>query len=374
MKAITDIKKLDANQIQITLASGDADLPYVLSDYHLMMVPKDFKDWAKPIGTGAFTFEAFDPGVRAAFKRNPNYWKQGRGHADAVEITVINDTNARMNALVTGQVDVIHRVDPKTIALLKKAPNLEVVRAAGGWHTILSMFTDTPPFDNNDIRWALKYAIDREKVLQVLFAGYGTVGNDNPIPKGDPYYNSELPQTKYDPDKVKFHLNKAGVSNPQIVLSASDAAFNGAVDMATLYQATAAKAGLNIVVKREPADGFWDNVWLKAPFVTSYWGGRPAATQMLGVAYQKDAPWNDTHWKRDDFEKLLSDARAELDEGKRKGYIWEMQKMLHEQGGCLIPAFRDWLDAHSNKVGGHTPHNGFDLDNGRIAEKAWLKA
>lgn len=374
MKAITDIKKLDANQIQITLASGDADLPYVLSDYHLMMVPKDFKDWAKPVGTGAYTFEAFDPGVRAAFKRNASYWKQGRGHVDAVEITVINDTNARMNALVTGQVDVIHRVDPKTIALLKKAPNLEVVRAPGGWHCILSMFTDTAPFDNNDIRLALKYGIDREKVLQVLFAGYGTVGNDSPIPRGDPYFNSELPQTKYDPDKAKFHLDKSGISNPHIVLSASDAAFGGAVDMATLYQATAAKAGINIIVKREPADGFWDNVWLKAPFVTSYWGGRPAATQMLGVAYKSDAPWNDTHWKQEGFDKLLADARAELDEGKRKGYIWEMQKQLHENGGALIPAFRDWLDAHSNKVGGHTPHNGFDLDNGRIAEKAWLKA
>jgi len=374
MKEITDIKKIDANQIQITLASGDADLPYVLSDYHLLMVPKDFKDWAKPVGTGAFTFEAFDPGVRAAFKRNANYWKQGRGHADAVEITVINDTNARMNALVTGQVDVIHRVDPKTIALLKKAPNLEVVRAPGGWHSILSMFTDTAPFNNPDIRLALKYAIDREKVLQVLFAGYGTVGNDSPIPRGDPYFNSELPQTKYDPDKAKFHFAKAGLDNPSIVLSASDAAFGGAVDMATLYQATAAKAGISITVKREPADGFWDNVWLKAPFVTSYWGGRPAATQMLAIAYKSDAPWNDTHWKKEGFDKLLADAQAELDEGKRKGYIWEMQKQLHEEGGALIPAFRDWLDAHSSKVGGHTPHNGFDLDNGRIAEKAWLKA
>ena len=95
---------------------------------------------------------------------------------------------------------------------------------------------------------------------------------------------------------------------------------------------------------------------------------------MLGVAYKSDAPWNDTHWKQPGFDKLLADARAELDEGKRKGYIWEMQKQLHEEGGALIPAFRDWLDAHSNKVGGHTPHNGFDLDNGRIAEKAWLKA
>jgi len=373
MKSITDIKKIDANQIQITLSSGDADLPYVMSDYHLLIVPNGFKDWAKPIGTGAFMLEAWDPGVRAVVKHNPNFWMQGRGNLDAVETTVINDTNARMNALVTGQVDVIHRVDKKTIGLLKKAPNLEIVQAPGGWHTILSMFTDTPPFDNADVRLALKYGIDREKVLQALFAGYGSVGNDHPIPRGDPFYNSELPQTKYDPDKAAFHMKKAAGTAP-IVLSASDAAFGGAVDMATLFQATAAKAGVNIVVKKEPADGFWNNVWLKAPFVTSYWAGRPAATQMLGVAYKGGADWNDTHWNRPEFDKLLADARAELDESKRKAYIWEMQKELHENGGALIPVFSDWVDAHSNKVGGHTPHNGFDMDNGLVAEKAWLKA
>ena len=153
-----------------------------------------------------------------------------------------------------------------------------------------------------------------------------------------------------------------------------DAAFGGAVDMATLAQASAGKAGIKTDVKKEPADGFWDNVWLKAPFMTGYWGGRPAATQMLGVAYKSDAPWNETHWKNEKFDKLLADARAEIDVGKRKDYIWAMQAMLHDEGGCLIPAFRDWIDAHNKKVGGHTPHSGFDIDNGRLGEKAWLKA
>ena len=67
-------------------------------------------------------------------------------------------------------------------------------------------------------------------------------------------------------------------------------------------------------------------------------------------------------------------TRQETDHDKRKEYIWTMQEMLHESLGPLIPVFRDWIDAHSSKVGGHTPHAGFDFDNGRIAEKAWLEA
>ncbi len=374
MKAITDIKKLDTHQIQITLDSADADLPYVLSDYHLLMVPDGYKDFAHPIGTGAFTLDKFDPGVSCSLKRNANYWKPDRGHVDMVEITVINDASARLNALLSGQVDAIHRVDPKTVSMLKKNPKIVVVQAPGGWHAIMPMMIDRVPYSNPDIRQALKLAIDRPAVLRTMFSGYGTLGNDQPIPKGDPFYNPHIPQTVYDPDKAKFHFKKAGMPDAKIVLQASDAAFGGAVDMAILYQANAAKAGIKIDVKKESADGFWDNVWLKGSFTTSYWGGRPAATQMFGVAYKSDAPWNDTHWREPGFDKLLLEARAELNEAKRREYIWEMQTMLHDQGGALIPVFRDWLDAHSIKVGGFTPHSGFDLDNGRICEKAWLKS
>jgi peptide/nickel transport system substrate-binding protein len=374
MKEVSDVKKLDKYQIQVSLTAPDADFPYVLTDYHLMMVPDGFKDWAKPVGTGAFVVDKFDPGVRIVLKKRADYWKEGRGNLDGAEVTVINDGSARLNALISGQMDIINRVDHKAVALLAKAPKIEVVRAPGGWHTVMAMEMDKAPYTNPDIRLALKYATDREQILKALFSGYGTLGNDHPIPRTDPFFNTELPQRKYDPDKAAFHFKKAGVADPKIVLQASDAAFNGAVDMATLLQASAAKSGIKVDVKKEPADGFWDNVWLKGDFVESYWGGRAAATQMLAVAFGRSAPWNESHWKNEKFDKLLDDARAETDEAKRKTYIWEMQAMLHEDGGALIPAFRDWLDAHNDKVGGHTPHGGFDMDNGLILDKAWLKS
>ncbi len=374
MKAVADVKKLDKNQIEVTLASGNADFPTVLTDYHLMMVPNGFTDWAKPVGTGAFTVDRFDPGVRIALKKAGPYWKADRGLLDAVEYNVINDTSARMNALISGQVDAINRADPKTVSRIAKSPTLEIVRAAGGWYPVMAMQDDRDPYTNLDLRKAMKYAVDREQMIKTLFSGYGTLGNDNPIPKSDPYFNSQLEQLKYDPDKAKFYFKKAGLADAKIVLQTSDAAFNGAVDMATLLQATAGKAGITVDVKKEPADGYFDNVWLKGAFVASYWGGRPAATQMLDIAYQSKAPWNESHWNSPKFDKLLTDAQGEVDEAKRKSYIWDMQAMLTDESGTLIPCFRDWLDAKNKKVGGHTPHSGFDMDNGRIAEKAFLKA
>ncbi len=373
VRPITDVKKLDKHQIQISIASPDADLPYALTDYHILMVPDGFKDWSKPVGTGAFTLDKFDPGVRISVEKTRDCWKEGRGHCGVIEVTVINDPSARLNALISGQMDAINRVHHKAVALAAKTPRIRIVRAAGGWHSVMAMEVDKPPYDNADIRMALKLGTDRGRILKSLFGGNGNLGNDHPIPRIDPYFNRELPQRPYDPDRAAFLFKRAGVADAKILLQVSDAAFSGAVDEGALLQASSAKANIKVDLKKDGSGGFWHNVWLKHPFVLSYWGGRAAATQMLSVAYSANAPWNETRWNNDKFQKLLADARSEIDEDKRRPYIWEMQAMLNEEGGAIIPVFRDWLDAHNNRVGGHTPHSGFDMDNGMIMEKAWIK-
>ena len=373
MKAVTDIRKLDDYTIEIILAGGDADFSTVLTDYHIVMVPNGFADWSKPVGTGAFTVETFEPGSRIVLKNAGDYWKKDRGLLDAVEVNVINDTSARMTALISGQVDAINRADPKTVSRIEKSPVLEIVRASGGWFPIMAMQIDRDPYTNVDLRQALKYAVDRELMIKTLFSGYGSLGNDHPIPRSDPFFNGELDQVAYDPDKARYHFRRAGLTNPQILLQTSDAAFNGASDMASLFQAIAGRFGIPITVKKEAADGYFDTIWLKRPFVASYWAGRPAATQMLSVAYRSGAPWNETHWSDPTFDALLASAQAEIDENKRGAYIHDMQAILRDRGGSIIPCFRDWLDAHHRRVGGHTPHSGFDMNNGRIAEKAFLK-
>ncbi|HLW93725.1 MAG TPA: ABC transporter substrate-binding protein [Roseiarcus sp.] len=376
MSAVSDIKKLDRYQIQISLAEADADFPFVLTDHRLAIMPDGFKDWSKPIGTGGYLLDKFDPGVRITFKRAPDYWRagEGRGNFDAAEISVLAESSERLGALVGGQADVINRVGPKAVALLQKTPKIETVAAPSAWFAVMAMEIDMAPFDNPDFRLALKYAADRDQIVKTSFSGYGAIGNDHPIPPGDPYFNKDLALRTHDLDRAAFHLKKSGVVDSQIVLQASDAAFDGAVDMGALLQASLAKAGVKMQLRNEPTDGFWDNVWLKAPFVESCWSGAPAATHILARVFGADSPLNETHWRNDKFERLLADAKRETDEAKRKTYIWEMQAMLHNDGGAIIPAFKDWIDAHRDNVGGHTPHGGFELDNGYILDKAFLKA
>ena len=125
-----------------------------------------------------------------------------------------------------------------------------------------------------NVRLALKHAINRQELVDKILFGHGTVGNDQPIGPSYRFYDGDIPQTTYDPDKAKFYLKEAGLDSLEVTLSAADAAFPGAVDSAVLYQDEAAKAGINLTVNRVPNDGYWSDVWLKAPFCAVYWGGR----------------------------------------------------------------------------------------------------
>ncbi|WP_172125241.1 MULTISPECIES: ABC transporter substrate-binding protein [unclassified Devosia] len=369
-----DVVKLSETEIKIVLESGNADLPYILSDYHFLIVPEGFEDWNNPVGTGAFVLESYEPGVRARFTRNESYWKPNTAHVDAVEVIVINDIAARTNALMSGQVHAINQLDFKTVDLLKRNPNLTVVQSSGGQHFTFLMDCTQGPYTDNNVRLAIKHAIDREQLLSTALRGYGQLGNDHPIPASDPFHAADLPQRAFDPEKAKFYLKQAGLDNLSLELSASDAAFSGAVDAAAIFQNTAAASGITLSIKREPMDGYWSNVWMKAPFSMGYWGGRPTADQMLTTAYSSTSVQNDTHWHNETFDAKLVEARALLDPVKRKEIHAELQQMISDEGGAMIPMFGDYLDAVSNKLGGVTSHPMFNFMGARLAEKVWIEA
>jgi peptide/nickel transport system substrate-binding protein len=236
------------------------------------------------------------------------------------------------------------------------------------------MRCDTAPYDNNDVRLALKFAIDREQMVKTILRGYGVVGNDHPISAANRYHASKLPQRQYDPDKAKFHLKKAGVGDIAFDLSAAEAAYGGAVDAAVLYRESAAKAGININVVREPNDGYWSNVWLKKPWCAVFWGGRPTEDMMFSTAYAANADWNDTYWKNPRFNELLVAARAELDEKKRRQMYVEMQSLVRDDGGVVVPMFAADLSAASDKIGHGKLAVNWELDGFRCAERWWFKS
>lgn len=365
--------KVDGDDFVLTLKDANADLPYLMADYHLIIQPDG--GTAAPdagIGTGPYKVKINEPGVRHVYEKNADYWDSERGHADQVEIVVINDDTARIAALQSGQVHMIERVPPKVVSLVSRAPNVEVKTAPGRGHYVFIMHTNTAPFDNNDLRLALKHAINREEMVEKILFGHGSVGNDIPINAAYPLF-TEIEQRTYDPEKAAFHFKQSGHEGP-VLLRTSEVSFPGAVDASQLYQQSCAKAGITLEIKREPGDGYWSEVWNKQPFCTSYWGGRPTQDQMYSTAYLSTADWNDTRFFNEGFDKMLFAARAELDPDKRKAIYADMGMLLHNEGGLICPMFNDWVEAISTSVKGWSPNSNQTMMDGLAPILCWLEA
>lgn len=377
VKPITDIKADGKDTVVVTLEDGNADFPFLMSGYHLAIYQaKDGKpDFNSGIGTGGYIVENWEPGVRALLKRNPNYFKPDRAWFDEVEMLTIADVAARVNALSTGAVDVADRVDLKTVHLLKANPAVRIEQTTGTQHYTFAMNTTVAPFDNNDVRMALKLGIDRQEILDKVLFGYGKLGNDHPIATSNRFHASEaeLPQRSYDPDRAKYHLKKAGMEQLDVQLSVANAAFAGAVDAGILYKEKAARAGINLDVLREADDGYWSKVWMKKPWSAVYWGGRPTEDWMFTTVYSEGAAWNDTFWSHERFNRLLKEARSMLDEAKRRELYVEMQRIVSNEGGVVLPMFASYVFATSTKIAhGEKLAANWDLDGMRFIERWWF--
>jgi peptide/nickel transport system substrate-binding protein len=371
LKSVSDIS-VDGDWIVFSLDSANADFPYVLADYHLVIVPAGAQDFGKGIGTGGYSLDQFDPGVRSLVKRNANYWKADRANFAEVEMLNIVDPFARSTALLGGSVDAIVQAELKTVSRLQNVSDLQLIEGVGTQHMTMPMRVDTAPFDNVDVRLAVKYACDREQLVKTVLFGHGVAGNDHPIAPVNRYFASDIPVRTYDPDKARFHLKKAGRDRLGVQLHASDTVLGIGVDSAVALQASAAKAGIDIEVVREPADGYWDRVWLNEPWYEGFWAGRPTEDWMFTQGYAADASWNEGHWKNERFNTLLRQARGELDTEKRREMYREMQLLCRDDGGSLIPMFINVVDAATRRIAFNKVGTNLDGDGARCAERWWF--
>ncbi|MCC0013522.1 MAG: ABC transporter substrate-binding protein [Rhodobiaceae bacterium] len=374
---VTDITKDGDYTVTVKLGRGNADFPWLMTDYHMAICPAQADgtiEWKSGDGSGPYKIDEQEWGVSCSLSRHEGWHREG-AYFDKVTILVLNDPNARQTALVTGDVDSVSIIDLKTMGLLQRDPNIVIDNVPSAGAITLPMFCDTAPFDNVDVRTALKLAMNRDEIIEKITFGAATKGNDFHHSPAQPYWPDDIPQREYDPDQAKSLLKKAGAEGLKINLSTADSVYAGAVDMAVLYAEHAKAAGITINVVREPNDGYYSDVWLKKPFCLVSWGARPTPDVMYTLAYKDDAAWNESHWKNPRFNELLLMAKSELDDTKRAEMYREMAMLARDDGGTIIPFFNNFVYAHRANIG--VPEQlaaSWECDGARAASRWWFES
>jgi peptide/nickel transport system substrate-binding protein len=346
------IRKRGAYVVEIPLKYPYADFPHQLADRMILMIKNGTTEFKALNGTGPFKYVSHND-REIVLEKNDNYWQSGLPRVNSIIALNIPDPTAQLNALKSGQVDLVPLLSPSNAALARRDSNLKiVVSEAGSWSPIV-MDTSRAPFNNKDVRLAMRLIADRPAIRLAAQAGLGALGNDL-FGRLDPMYASDLPQRKQDLEQAKFLLKRAGAQGQTFTLQCGNVG-QGAVEMCVAFSQQAKKAGVNIVPKVNPSDSYWSAQYMKTPFFISGFANRSLMQQYLQVLFP-GAPYNETQWKDGRTNKLFAQAMRTVNTGKRRQLLHDVQEILWKEGGYLIWGFQ------ANAAGARKSVNGLVSD------------
>lgn len=365
---LPNMKVMDELTLRVPMKYPYADFPGGISaPEYFGIVPVGY-DPKNPVGTGPFRYQSFTPGQQSVFLRNQNYWRPGLPYLDQVTVIDFATDDAAFNALQGGEIDVFSMAPLALLNEITQGGPIKALLSEPGQWVPFTMRVDKPPFNDPDVRLAMKLLVDRKQMLNVALNGHGMVASDVFSP-WDVAFDKSLVRHR-DVDHAKHLLRKAGKEGLKVELVTSDIA-QGALRAAQVLVEQAKDAGVHINLRKVTTDVIYGPNYLKWPFSQDWWNYKPYLAQ-VSMELLKSSPFNETHWNDDAYTKLYMQAQATVDDAKRTEIIHDMQKIDFDQGALIIPSFNDELDLMSSKVHGFEPsRTGYALGNFMFAE-AWL--
>jgi peptide/nickel transport system substrate-binding protein len=361
---VKGLKKLDSRTVLVPMTSPYGSFIDQLAYwYYLYVVPVNFNP-KQPNGTGPFVYQSFTPGQRSVFTKNPHYWKPGLPYVDSVTIIDFSDSTSLQNALTTGVIDGAGGLEGPQIAVLKTSSGVHTVASPAGAITPFTMRVDQAPFSDVNVRQALRLLVDRPQLIASALDGYGTLASDVFSPY-DPNFDHALHRVQ-DISQAKFLLKKAGQEHLTVQLVTSAVA-TGTVAMATVLQQQAKAAGVTINLKTVDPTTFFGPNYLHWTFSQDFYNYSPYLGQ-VSESMLPASPFNETHWDNPHYISLYKQANATTSAATRKQIEYEMQMIDFTEGGYIIPAYIDALDAYSTKIAGYSaakvgqPLSDFDFE------------
>jgi peptide/nickel transport system substrate-binding protein len=351
----------DPHTLVFQLKTPNAEFPSLLTAYQCYIVPADAIGTIgrTGIGTGPFRLSSFQPAGSGSVEAFEDHFA-GRPVLDGIDFSSIQDTTARVNALLAGQIDLISQtnLDFATARVVSASSRATVARVENAqWYTI-PMLATSAEFQDPLVRQAMKLAYDPEQIVATALQGTGTAAWDNPVPPSLAAFVDV--DRAYDPDQAKALLAKAGVPGLRTTIHTSsyESVFT---PMAVAYRDQVKAAGIDLTVKNSSSDSYYTEIWMKQPLMVSYWfTGRPI-DQMLNQIFRTGSSYNESAWSNPTFDALLDDARATMDDDRRRMLYQDAQRIVVEDSADMTPMFGDRLVGISRDVVNYREY-GFEFD------------
>jgi len=359
---ITDYKKRDARTLTVTLGQPRGWFDISVGDGGSKgIVPVDY-DPANPVSTGPFKLVSVDGTTSATLERFENY-HDGEAYLDSIVVVAMSDPAARLNALLSGAIDVLVDMAPTGVRQLEGNDAFVVYNSPSGRSWPIQMRTDTGPLADVRLRQALRLVLDREQLVQSVYGGLATVGNDL-YGTYDPAYTADLQRVR-DVDEAKRLVAEIGGGDINLELNTIES------QKATcLFLAENAKEiGVNIDVKVIDLATLYGDNYLEWEFYT---GDLYPTYHFISCSSMVDAPEpsiGNPHFHDDEYFGLWNQLSASTDPAEQTELVNAMQQILFDRGGWIIGAFQNSLGAYSSRLTGFPDHDVYGATLGRLLHR-----
>ena len=278
----------------LDLTQVDYQVPDLLAGKDGMMVsPAAFKHVSsiptQPVGAGPFKLTSYVPDSHADLVRNPGYWDASQIHIQNFTVQDITQPEQILAALQSGQVNVAYIAGNQVASA--KAAGFKIAVIPSEVVNELDIQTATAPFNNPNVVKAINYAINRQAILQVQAAGYGSVAYQ-PFPQGFVGYSAKLANLyPYNPALAKQLLAQAGYPHGLKITLSTTSTTNS---LAEQIQGQLAEAGITATINDIPADTETQQLYLNKsiPLAVDGTAGRMSPVEMLDVLYSQQGLMN----------------------------------------------------------------------------------
>lgn len=354
-----------------TLVEANGNFPVLVSLFNAQAVitPEDYTDGTtlseRPDGTGAWVLDDFDASTFVArYSRNPEWWG-GQTPLDTIELRGFADLSTAITAMQSRDIDAIQQFTVLAGGGLLDDPDFTTLTPPASTHRQVWFNTQQGQFGDPMVRQALAWGVDREQMIQTLFADRAEVGNDHPVLSTLPFYDPDaVEQRVFDIEMTRQMLSDAGVDGITTGLATGD--ILEIPQLGAIIQQNLSGAGVDVQVNTQSNSTFYGDAWCpganesdptlpcdnSAEFGIVDYGHRPTPDVFFSSALSTGGVWNSSNYTNPEFDAKLSEYRQSIDVDGQKAAVGAMQKILWEDVPAIYPYFYNYLSGHDNSVSG----------------------